>query len=655
MGADSGGSNTGLQMGRNRAHSKDLYTNIGEDNQTHPLQDIGALLMGRYNQGRAQANYGYGGPGYAGAFSKGGGAAYPPPPAPYGGQQGGGPSAATSGYGAAALPGGPKAVGQGAGMNNARMAGGGGPNPYNPQISANPALGIDHGGDYAGDAPGYGDQPTDWYNQGVSQGGGGQDGVVNGINAGLHFNYLPENDPNDGFFPRYTDILNDEDNARPSPVKPQGASNDPFSAALGDSVSAPTGGLMGGLMDFASGQRTPYEQQVGQGLMDIYGNPREAEDMAANAGFNFQASGDMTGLEGQTRGYQQRLADGKMTDNANQGRGLYLDFATGGPSGTESEDRSLMLAALKDFGPGGAYDGGSSYTMNAGGGLGPAYQSALSGYQDVMSNPGYSDAEKAAIIGEGMRTARTGYDVARTQMENRQATTGNGAGFYEALGNLAQAQSNGMGAQARRNQIDIANEAARRKEDAMRGLSGLANTEEAANATASASANAAASRAAQMQQAQMQARLAALGQLSGWDESQRRNRLAGMGGVKDYDTMQNDNMRFGISGMQAGDMDRSKRMQAGNEGLATQGQNMFGRKMGALQGANTWAQQGRDNQRFGITGLAGMYTNQQQQNADDLDRLIKIYSTPREKYNENYYTKGQGGIGGNSNFAGSGG
>lgn len=645
MGADSGGSNTGLQMGRNRAHSKDLYTNIGEDNQTHPLQDIGALLMGRYNQGRAQANYGYGGPGYAGAFSKGAGAAYPPPPAPYGG----------------GAPPGPKAAGQGANMNNARMANpGGGASPYNPPIQGIPAESAaapDPG--YAWGNQGYGNVTTDQGGMydgdgtGGDGGEGGQDAGPNPINKGLHFNYL--NDPNDGFFPRYTDILNDEDNARPSPVKPQGASNDPFSAALGDSVSAPTGGLMGGLMDFASGQRTPYEQQVGQGLMDIYGNPREAEDMAANAGFNFQASGDMTGLEGQTRGYQQRLADGLMSDNAAEGRGLYKGFATGGPSGTELQDRDLMLAALKDFGPGGAYDGGSSYTMNAGGGLGPAYESALSGYQDVMANPGYSDAEKAAIIGEGMRTARTGYDVARTQMENRQATTGNGAGFYEALGNLAQAQSNGMGAQARRNQIDIANEAARRKEDAMRGLSGLANTEEAANATASASANAAASRAAQMQQAQMQARLAALGQLSGWDESQRKNQLAGFGGMKDYDTMQNDNMRFGISGMQAGDMDRSKRMQAGNEGLATQGQNMFGRKMGALQGANTWAQQGRDNQRFGITGLAGMYTNQQQQNADDLDRLIRIYSTPREKYNENYYTKGQGGIGGNSNFAGSGG
>ena len=45
----------------------------------------------------------------------------------------------------------------------------------------------------------------------------------------------------------------------------------------------------------------------------------------------------------------------------------------------------------------------------------------------------------------------------------------------------------------------------------------------------------------------------------------------------------------------------------------------------------------------------------EQHNTDDLYLLIKIYSTPREKYNENFYTKGQGGIGGNSNFAGSGG
>lgn len=654
MGADSGGSNTGLQMGRNRAHSKDLYTNIGEDNQTHPLQDIGALLAGRYNQGNALSNYAAGGTGWAGAFSKP--SAYPPPPSPAGG----------GGAGA-----GPRATGQGADMNNARMANpGAGASPYNPPIQGIPAHSaaapdpgyawgnqgygnttVDNGGMYDGDVGGtgvdtpvYGD-PSDPAN-----------GVPNPINKGQHFNYLPNVDPNDGYFPRYTDILNDEDNARPSPIKPQGASNDPFSAPLGDSVSAPTGGLMGGLMDFASGQRTPYEEQVGSGLMDIYRNPRSFEDAAATEGFNFGATGGMTGLEGETRGYQQRLADGLLSDNANEGRGFYRGFATGGPTDTESQNRELMLAALKDFGPGGAYDGGSSYTMNAGGGgLGPAYDSALGGYQDVLANPGYSDAEKAAIIGEGMRTARTGFDVARAQMENRQATTGNGAGFYEALGGLATAQSNALGQQARRNQIDIANEAARRREDALHGLSGLANTEEAANATASASANAAASRAAQMQQAQMQARLAALGQLSGWDEDQRRNKLAGMSGVKDYDMMQNDNMKFGVSGMQAGDMDRSKRMQASNEALAAQGQNMFGRKMGALQGANTWAQQGRDNQKFGVTGLAGFYGAQQQQNADDIDRLIRVYSTPREKYNENFYTKGQGGIGGNSNFAGSGG
>lgn len=612
MGADSGGSNTGVSMGRNRAHSKDQYTYLGEDSQTRPLEDLGYRLMDRLNQGQDQSNLMFGGAGYKGAY--GGGQQQPPPaqyqPSGYGNDSGGGGNGGVAG---------PKDA-QG-GANNARMAGLGNgglggaqddpSNPANGVVNGIPSMSYNYGPRYAGDTP---------------------DGSSS------------------GYFPRNPDKINDGDNARPSPVGPYNPTTD----------AAPTGGLYGALGDFASGRRTPYEEAVGKGFMDQYNNPTNYNDILAldrlgNAGntFDFMSGGGMTGLEGETRGYQQNLANGILTGNQNQTRGLYQGLATGGPSSTESQDRALMLQALSDFGPGGAYDGGASYTQSAsGGGLGQGYQDALAGYEKILADPGRSAEEKAAIVGEGARTARAGFDTARAEMERRQALTGNGAGFYEALGNLANQQSNALGSNARQAQIDFGAEKARQREDALRGLSGLANTEQAAGATEAASANAAASRAAQMQQAQMQARLGALGQLSGWDESQRKNQLAGLGGMKDYDVLQNENQKFGISGMQAGDMDRSKRLQAGAQGnadlgksYAGMGSDLFGRQTTALKGANDWANQGRDYQKFGIQGQAGLYQQQQQQNSDDLDRLFKLYSTPREKYNENYYTKGQGGLG----------
>lgn len=646
-----GGSNTGLQMGRNRAHTKDQYTYLGEDNQTRPLEDLGNLLMGKYNQGRAQSNLAFGGRGYGNSFvPKGGGPAGPPP----------NPTDPTDSAGLGMKP-------QGGTIFPMMMRNGNGPNPYNPRLTDTatgpvypgaPAYDPDQNnaefgmGDY-GDGVDYYTDPLD--PGGDPSGGGDPDwngGDPNGtqIDKGLHFNYLPGVDPNDGYFPRDPSILNDADNARPSPIRPQGASNDPWSTALTDGMDAPMGGLYSYLDQFASGERSPYESAIGDELMNLYQNPNNEYDDSAADTFNFARTGGMTDLEAQTRGYQTDMANGDMLDPAWETRGGYADIWKNGPSSTESQDRDLILGALKDFGPGGAYDAGSGglgYSASSGGGgLGQAYSDALGGYEKILAAPGRTDAEKAAIIGEGMRTARAGFDTAKAEMERRQGITGNGAGFYDALAKIAGAQSNALGSTARQAQIDFANETARQREDALRGLSGLANTEEAAASRAAASANAAASRAAAMQQAQMQARLAGLGMLQGWDESQRKNQLAGLGGMERFDDRQNENRKYGITGLAGGDTERSKRMMSGAGGLADLGQNTFGRKAGALGAANQWAQQGVDARKFGTQGLAGLWQQQNQYNNDDLDRLIRLYTNPREKYQESYYTKGQGGFGG---------
>lgn len=77
----------GLDIGRERLQSNNKYTYLGQDSQTNPLLDLGARLMDTYNQGNAQSNLLFGGPGYGGSFvpqsgaGPNGGGAIPKPPA----------------------------------------------------------------------------------------------------------------------------------------------------------------------------------------------------------------------------------------------------------------------------------------------------------------------------------------------------------------------------------------------------------------------------------------------------------------------------------------------------------------------------------------------------------------------------------------------
>lgn len=75
--ADTGSSSSvsgGLNMERERLQSKNDYSYLGEDSQTRPLEDLGNRLMDQYNQGNAQSNLLFGGPGYGGSFQPRGGA-----------------------------------------------------------------------------------------------------------------------------------------------------------------------------------------------------------------------------------------------------------------------------------------------------------------------------------------------------------------------------------------------------------------------------------------------------------------------------------------------------------------------------------------------------------------------------------------------------
>jgi len=101
------------------------------------------------------------------------------------------------------------------------------------------------------------------------------------------------------------------------------------------------------------------------------------------------------------------------------------------------------------------------------------YSGLLPGYQDLASGKGYSDADKAAITNATMGGLGATFDRLRQSAENRVARTRNAAGFNELEDELARSQGREAARLAAEDQFQFANEAQRRKEFGLRGLSGL--------------------------------------------------------------------------------------------------------------------------------------------------------------------------------------
>lgn len=635
----------GMQMARDRNQGTDKYTYIGEDNQTQPLLDMGFSVNDWLNQLRAQNNALFGGVGYGGSYGKagqkpkvGGGGALPP-----------GASTSTGGlYGA-----GPKAVGQGGGMNNARMAGPGGGRPG----------GIDN---MDGSAPGAGD-PSDPLNA-----------QPNGINVGQHFNYLPGADPNDGYFNRDPSILNDGDNARPSSVKPQGSSTDPWSTPLGDSQDAPTGGLFGGYSSF--GDPTDYEERIGAGYLDQYGNPTNSYDDQAAGTLGFMSGGGLTGNETQTRGLlggiasnteQGPLADianGVRNANEQETRGGYRKQAMGADDATAFElgDRGLYDQFLQGLGGasgegfggfGGTGGGSGSFSSGPAGGIGAgsAFAGAKAAFEAALAGKGFDDATKNAIQQEGMRTARGIFDNNASEMMRQRAMGGGQAGLYGALARQTADRASALGSQARQNTIDFAKEAQRQKEFGASGLAGIAGIESSAGQADAARALQAQQLASQNARDAAQLRLAGISGLNAWDQAARDRQKFGLTGMNAQDEAarqqqlaalgQQGQQRMGALGLMNQQDDRaSGRMGAGAAGLAGMGQNLYGRKNAALEGASQFADAQRKNRMFGLQGQQQLYGQGQQNFLSGLGTLLDIFKNPREKYHMGADTSGSGGV-----------
>ncbi len=94
-------------------------------------------------------------------------------------------------------------------------------------------------------------------------------------------------------------------------------------------------------------------------------------------------------------------------------------------------------------------------------------------YQGLMSNPGYSAADKAAITGQSQGALSSAFDALQQSAMNRMARTRNSAGFGELADELARQKSQQEANVAQQNQLNFSNTAYQRQMAALQGLSGL--------------------------------------------------------------------------------------------------------------------------------------------------------------------------------------
>jgi len=102
---------------------------------------------------------------------------------------------------------------------------------------------------------------------------------------------------------------------------------------------------------------------------------------------------------------------------------------------------------------------------------------AAAGYQNLLANPGYSQAEQSAITNTSQSALSSSFDALAQNASNRVAQTNNSAGYGALLDSLAQTQGQDQANLAAQNQIAFANAARSGTLSALSGLSGLFGTD----------------------------------------------------------------------------------------------------------------------------------------------------------------------------------
>ncbi|MGH9678356.1 MAG: hypothetical protein ACRD4Y_00235, partial [Candidatus Acidiferrales bacterium] len=95
---------------------------------------------------------------------------------------------------------------------------------------------------------------------------------------------------------------------------------------------------------------------------------------------------------------------------------------------------------------------------------------AAAGYQNLVANPGYTDAEKSAITNLSQSALASSFNALAQNAANRAARTRNSAGYGELVDSLARTQGQDQANLAQQNQVAFANAS---RSDTISGLSGL--------------------------------------------------------------------------------------------------------------------------------------------------------------------------------------
>jgi hypothetical protein len=102
---------------------------------------------------------------------------------------------------------------------------------------------------------------------------------------------------------------------------------------------------------------------------------------------------------------------------------------------------------------------------------------ASAGFQNMLANPGYTQAEQSAIANLSQSALSSSFNALAQNAANRAARTRNSAGYGELIDSLARTQGQDQANLAQQNQIAFANASRSDTLSALSGLSGLYGTD----------------------------------------------------------------------------------------------------------------------------------------------------------------------------------
>jgi hypothetical protein len=102
---------------------------------------------------------------------------------------------------------------------------------------------------------------------------------------------------------------------------------------------------------------------------------------------------------------------------------------------------------------------------------------AAGGYENMLANPGYSQAQQSAITNLSQSALSSSFDALAQNAANRAARTNNSAGYGALIDSLARTRGQDSANLAQQNQLAFANASRSDTQSALAGLSGLYGTD----------------------------------------------------------------------------------------------------------------------------------------------------------------------------------